>query len=163
MNNPQVLASCFSSVILIYFCLVSEPGSLDVLCLGGGRPLWLEPCGTMWHNVAQCDRTTTFCRKLSEGTPYLVQEGRHHESHFSPSLKFCHLWQEKAFVAKCNMERHDEKPSEAFTSEIHYTVEIWNLVKSGHDVTTNEKYFTLYNTSESCVTTSCISTSTLVV
>ena len=44
----------FSSVILIYFCLVSEPGSLDVLCLGGGRPLWLEPCGTMWHTMAQC-------------------------------------------------------------------------------------------------------------
>jgi len=64
---------------------------------------------------------------------------RKRESHFSPSLKFCHLWQEKAFGAKCNMERHEEKPSEAFTSEIHYTVEIWNLVKSGHDVTTNEK------------------------
>ena len=94
--------------------------------LGGGRPLWLEPCGTMWHTMAQCGRTTTFCRKLSEGTPYIAQEGRRNECQFSPSLKFCHLWQEKAFVAKCNMERHEEKPSEAFTAEIHYAVEIWS-------------------------------------
>ena len=122
---------------------------------------WWSPivAGAMWHNVAHYGTMWQDHNVLSKT---LWRNTIHCTRGTSPWKSFFTFAQILPFVAGeglcCQMQYGKAWREAKWGLHFRNSLYHWNLVKSGYDVTTNEKYFTLYNTSESCVTTSCLST-----